>query len=319
MEDSIFKLEGHATYAVYAGSFAPLNLIDFSFLNLKFAKIDSAELLEFSEKTYHKSLPSRNQSYLEGFQKELHTNVLYVLFPISLEKEINTDTYIEIQNLFLIMFPSDFRLHAEVHCQLFDKKYLFPNGNTTWPFSGEKENYLSFDESNVVEINEFIRLYFERKDSIKYLRVTIPSYINAIFQDHLHMAFVSLCISLESITDGRSELIYRIRRNCAIINGENRDRSKVVYQNVNKFYALRSTIVHGDEFDWNKVEEYYPKLRALVSRTIIELITLNIKSIDELNTKLTETGFGDRHLLNPNYKQFKLDIISVVEIIKTVN
>ena len=72
-------------------------------------------------------------------------------------------------------------------------------------------------------------------------------------------------------------------------------------------YAIRSTIVHGDKYDIEKVEKYYPILQALVSRTIIELVLFNFKTIDELNNKLTETGFGNKYSMLDSYSDYVLN------------
>ena len=308
----IFDTVDLTTIGIYAGSLAELNKIDLSFLNLQFNKIGSQELLTFTEKAYDKSLPDRFENYIAEFQKEKFGNELYVLHPINLESEIDPEIFIEIQNVFLIMFPSDFRLFSEVHCQLFNKKILFPNGHTVWPFkySGDRlfDNFMDFNADRYSdEISNFLKLYFERVRSINYLKITIPSYINSFFQDHTHMAYVSLCISLESITNGRNELIYRIRRNCAILNSPDQTTAWTIFKNVDKLYAIRSTIVHGDKYDIEKVEKYYPILQALVSRTIIELVLFNFKTIDELNNKLTETGFGNKYSMLDSYSDYVLN------------
>ncbi len=318
-EKRVFKKEGFTELGVYAGSLANLEQIDLSFLNVRFIKIKSPELNKFSKQVKHKTFPSGIITHLEEFNDSWFSSELYLLVPIDLSKSLDYELLIEIQNLFLVMFPSDFRLYAEVHCQLFDDKYLYPNGDSIWGFrsTGEKlyDNFMNFDKEVVSEINEFSRLLFERKKSINYINLTIDSYLNALFQPHLAMALVSLCISLESITDGHSELLYRIRRNCAILNGSTKERAWTIFKNVEKFYSLRSTIVHGDKYDWKKVEEYYPKLRSLASRTIIELISINIQTREELNKKITEASFGSKELLSQGYKNYILDIDSLVSVI----
>ena len=78
-------------------------------------------------------------------------------------------------------------------------------------------------------------------------------------------------------------------------------------------YDLRSKIVHGSEYDFEKVIEYLPYMQSIVSRMIIEIVLLNIMSIDELNRKLTFAGFGDKNSFSHDYKKMTLNITSYTD------
>lgn len=119
------------------------------------------------------------------------------------------------------------------------------------------------------------------------------------------MEYLNLCISLESIIDGKTELVYRIKRNVAIICGIDELHCQTIFKNITKIYDLRSTIVHGEEYEYKKIFEYSPYLRCLISQLIIELISLNINvNKGELGNRLTRIGFGDKDKLSNNYKLF---------------
>jgi hypothetical protein len=87
----------------------------------------------------------------------------------------------------------------------------------------------------------------------------------------------------------------------------------LIHDNIKKIYALRSKIIHGEEIDFEKVEQYTPAITALVSRSIIELLTHNISSREELNKILTGLGYGDREKISTDWKHYKLNISTVVE------
>jgi hypothetical protein len=77
-------------------------------------------------------------------------------------------------------------------------------------------------------------------------------------------------------------------------------------------YKLRSKIVHGSDYDIEKVKSYINPLKAIVSRTIIELIVHNVESNEKLNEKITQIGFGDRRKISEKWNYYKLNPISLV-------
>jgi hypothetical protein len=106
---------------------------------------------------------------------------------------------------------------------------------------------------------------------------------------------------LESITNGNTELLYRIRRNVAVICGKNIESSQIIFDNINTIYKLRSKIVHGSDFSDDKVFEYLDYLQCIVSKLIIELLIHNIPNLEMLNKNITALGFGHRDKLSNNW------------------
>lgn len=178
---------------------------------------------------------------------------------------------------------------------------------------GDYENYLFSDDEYLEEINEYIRLVFDRLNLTNYIGIAIENYLTSYSASHIHYQYLTLCIALESIISGNQELIYRIRRSVAILCGKDLFNCHRIYDNLNKLYTLRSKIIHGESFDYKKVAEYLPPLKSIVSRTIIELLIHNIPTNTELNLKITEVGFGDRTKISESWKHFTLNIITHVE------
>lgn len=121
------------------------------------------------------------------------------------------------------------------------------------------------------------------------------------------MSYLDLCISLESIVNGNSELLYKIRRNVAILCGKSEADSWTLFKNIDKIYKLRSQIVHGEDYKIELIEKYLPYLINLVSRLIIEIISLNVKEKNTLNDKMTSIGFGDKIKISSEYKYFQFN------------
>jgi hypothetical protein len=71
--------------------------------------------------------------------------------------------------------------------------------------------------------------------------------------------------------------------------------------------------VHGGHYQISKVIEYLPFLKAVVSRTIIELLVHEITTPAELDKKITKLGFGDRAKLSKNWVEHNFNIIALSE------
>lgn len=318
-EEDIFKKESETKFFVLIGSLCDLSKIDFSVLNVQCLDINSEEIKEFCEDATYVDWENRTEYIFEEIRKEVSDRErLYVLLPIDLSKEFKEDDFFTCVNALLILFPSDLAIKNIIDFQLFDDKYLnwvsveSYNFHTTG-YDDPYEHYLYYHDDYLEEINIFVSLYIERVTSIKYLRTVINAYISSFRERNPMMSYLSLCISTESIINATTELNYRISRNISVLIGDNKSRAETIFDNLKLIYDLRSKIVHGSEFDFEKVIEYLPYLQSVVSRMIIEIILLNITNIDDLNRKLTFAGFGDKNSFSSDYRKMTLNITSYVD------
>ena len=125
--------------------------------------------------------------------------------------------------------------------------------------------------------------------------MTLDAYLGSFGPIPVHMSFISLCMAMETIVDGTNELTYRMRRSMALLCAENSYHAKQIYNSVKLVYDLRSGIVHGGGVDFTLIGQYIPYLRALISRLIIKLVRLNVKTATELQDMLVFMGFADRN------------------------
>ena len=158
---------------------------------------------------------------------------------------------------------------------------------------------LQFEEGETKKVNEFFRVAWSRLEKLTYVKLGVRSYVNSFSQHFLDMKFISLCITLESLTNATTEITHRIARTSAVVNADNVDEGKLIYFNASQFYSLRSAIVHGNDHKY--LREYFFNLQALVSRTLIELITLNILDREKLNELVNESGYGAKTKWIDNY------------------
>jgi|GEM_PF-6784070 len=268
-DEPTFASEEKTSFPVYAGADADLSSLDLSFLGLRFLNVNSDEFRSIFEGV---SIPDKpessnningnNHMRMNYLTQKWFIDSIYVLLPIDLTHKVMGPTPEMLRDAFLVMFPSDFTLYASLNCNLLDKKHLVITDFVILqepPFRGEEISigesifkfFVNFKAEDVPEINQFLKLFFERIESLKYVQIALLNYVSTYFQNQLHMAFISLFMSLETIgSKSHNEITYRIRRNCAVINGNTLEESRVIFANVGTLYDLRSSIVHGAKIDW---------------------------------------------------------------------
>jgi hypothetical protein len=299
---------------VFDGATDDILFLDFEFLNLKQARTDSPEFQQYLESFVDKLGSTFYYSWQHDGPGGYKPN-MYAFFPIDLSTPVNKTVFEELESIILIMLPSEFQLTGLAYYQLEANGKYRESYAHQWDFtshwylasgSHHDSELLRFNPLDAPKMNAFILNYFDKKEMLKDFGVVIGSYIEAFSQKSAKMAYINLCIALEAITKAENEITYRIRRNCAVINANSKNEGRVIFENVKHFYALRSRIVHGAG-RLNYLSEYFFKLRALVSRTIIEIMTFDIKSRKELEVLIDENGFGDKENLGKSYFQQKFN------------
>ena len=173
--------------------------------------------------------------------------------------------------------------------------------------------YFYSHDKNLKEINRYIKKVFLDFYKFEYVRLAILHFITSFYASHAHFQYINLCMALETLVEGDVELSYRMKRGVAILVGDNEYSCQIIFKNSTHIYSLRSAIVHGENYDNNKLKEYLPYLKKLVARTILELL-LHKLNRGNLNEFLTKAGFGQRHLLSQKYKPFELSLIIQTDV-----
>ncbi len=294
--------------ALFSGSWDELSFFDFSIFNLKFLNINSKELEDILLKMDFQK--DRIIKQIKEIQEENgNSDKMQVLLPIDFLKETKEVDFWSVRNILLLIYPSDITLHYLLRFEKKEDNIIY-NGYTSYEFhqtGNAYDNYLCHYEREIESVNTFIPIFFERIKKIKYAQSAFNSYLSSFFQNFLSMEFLNLCIALESSVEAHSELNYRIRRNTSILLTSEIDFANNIFKNINKIYSLRSKIVHSGKYKNEKINEYLPYLRNVVSRLIVEIISHNIENITELNRILTMKGFGDNKSISDNYIEYKLN------------
>lgn len=309
-------------FFILSGTLSDLSKIDFSHLNIRCLDIKSSSFAAVLDKMKIDEDDTKTTELIS----EISTNIIndqlsfFVLLPLDFKKTFNSDEMYSCYEIMSVIFPSDISIFGVIDFQLLDNKSLnwinYKEFGTKYS-KGYRNltNHLFFADIGLTSTNNFIKLYHNRVKSIPYIRTTIDSYVSSFSELNPTMSFLSLCICLESIIDGSHELIYRIKRNVSMLCSKKKDQAQKIYNNVNLIYKLRSKIVHGENYSLEKVQEYLPYLRNLVSRMIIRLILLNIQSKKQLDKVLTFLGFGNADTVNDDYQEIEPNFSTMAKIV----
>lgn len=304
------------TIPILSGSYFDLSKFDFSFKNICIMNISSKEFEDYIE-SQQPDFKVGNLMFFEGIKETIHSKYdqKYAIVNYNPKKEFNYQDLLNVWKFLLIIFPSDLQIEHEVHFD-FEDNFFQRSHMTSWnkQVTGEYPGkpLFALDEA-VPEVNNYARIVFDRLNLSNYIGITIENYLTSYSASHYHYQYLTLSMALESIIFGNQELTYRLRRTVAILCGKDEFNCKIIFDNLNKLYSLRSKIIHGEDYSQDKVLEYMTPLRAIVSRTIIELLLHNIPKNEQLNQRITEIGFGDRQQISENWQYFQLNISTMVE------
>jgi hypothetical protein len=309
-------------FFVLRGTLSDLSVFDFYNYNAKIQDVNDPKFKEFLDQYPSPLGNDYNWKVFQEFLDEVKgTENIYALLPINLTKQFSEDDLYHCYSILLLLFPSDLTINYIVDFQLINNKQLSYSGHADYGFHSTGyenyyDNYTFVQENYLVEVNEFISIFKTRYKRIKYINNALESYVASFRYLKVHQCYLDLCIALESIIEGPNEIQYRIKHHVAVLCAENEDRAKIIFNNLSKIYSLRSKIIHGESYDYNKVFEYLPYLRGLVSRMIIELILLNIPVRSTLDSILTFAGYRKQPNLSTEYKAMTLNISSYTDTFK---
>lgn len=299
---------------ILVGSLIDLKSFEFTFKDIAIVNVKSRKFQNY----LNKYLPffdkeQKSSEHVKDYLEHLPYSggEAYAIIKINPLIDYNYSDIFDVWRMLLVLYPSDLQIIALL-------EYISENTGITASFwhhrySGSYPGKGLIDKGDFSSVNEFIRNYFSKLNSNKYIDFIIGNYISSYDVSQHEFQFLSLCICLEAVIEGTNELNYRLRRSVAIICGENEYIAEFIFQNLKKVYTLRSKIVHGGDFDIQKVIDYTYYLRAIVSRLLIELLIHDIPSTKLLDDIITKIGFGDRNKISKNWKNYDFNVIAYSE------
>lgn len=298
---------------ILTATFFDLRNFDFKFAGIDLLKLGSPQFLNYCKKhlkfigdEYPGSLI---KSYIRTMDKSSEDK-----FAIVAIDPVNGYNYKEIYRVFellLLAYPSD--LQIQYFIEYHDKNTGSMMSYWHRRYTGEYPGKPLFDKGDVTNVNGFFKRVFYVMDKRNFVSFMIDNYISSFEVSHYHLQYINLCICLEAVNENPVELNYRLRRTVAILCAENAGTAELIFENLKLMYGLRSKIVHGGHYEISKVIEYLPFLKAVVSRTIIELLVHEIVTPAELDKKITKLGFGDRATLSKDWKEHNFNLLTLSE------
>jgi hypothetical protein len=277
---------------------------DLSLLDLpefKIVNIHDEDFVRFLDDT---NTPSEDFINLVVENQKYSNEPRFAIFQKELGQILSIKKVYDVFNFLKVLFPSALEIEFTLSYHYNPKLKFLSSFKNDESFASEND-YVDFDETKSDSINKFIAETYNRLTNIKYINTSKINYINAYESSHYHFSFIAFCITLESLIDGNTELLYKISRATALICGKDVDTSNIIFKNVKKIYSLRSKIVHGSEFDDDLVSKYLFYLECLCSKVLTELLIHNIENHQILNEKFTILGFGYRNEISSNWYNFE--------------
>lgn len=287
-----------------------ISLFNFSEFNYKLLDIQGDEFIEYINQLNPKF--GGNQSFFNLIREEILSieDKKFAIVPIDLEK-YNRENILKVYYILLIMFPSALQHQYSVHFNVEENGFIQRSMLTTYTERyASEENYLKIIKltpDKIINLNELINRIYPNLKFDTYIGFAFENYFTSFNASHLHFAFLTLCMSLETVISGNQELLYRLKRSVSILVGDNQLACKNITAEIGDIYKLRSKIVHGEPFDIKNIHSKIKYLQNLVSRTIVELLLHNVDTNINLDKIITSLAYGDRNKISGDWKFYELN------------
>jgi len=324
MESEIKKRQ--IFFAAVVGTYVDFRKIDLSPWGIQGGFVESPETKEYIHSISIKEFKERNWEHVKdatqgtGHVSSMHGDWEHVnfLWPIDLNNPPPEHDYFEAIEAIRVIHPSEIYIRDILYAEYFEGQGVFFEGWTTYSmysfykYEKPEEHYFIYPEENLKETNEFLAYYKENYNKRDYIRNAISYYSNSFRVNSSEMSFICLCICLETIVPGKEQLSYRFRRNLAVLCSDTNERGKRIYRKAKKLYGYRSKLVHSGmtSKDFKKFDLFFEYAQILASRMIVEMLIHDIPTIEELDRKITEIGFGHKKEISESYKEFKGNIMT---------
>lgn len=318
--------ESHIEFASIGGTYVDFCNIDLSPWGIQGGLVESIDTEKFIRSISIEGQADRNWEQAKSASQGVDGGVgmhgdweyMNLLWPMDLNNPPTISDYFEAIEAIRVIHPSEIYIRNILYAQYFEEKGIYFNGWATYSsyhwnkYENPEEHYFLYPKENLKETNEFLAYYknnFEKRD---YIRNAIRYYSDSFRVNSSEMAFICLCICLETIVPGKEQLSYRFKRNLSVLCSESKEKGEKIYLKAKQLYGYRSKLVHSGmtSKDFKKFDLFFEYAQILASRMIIEMLLHDIPKIGELDRKITELGFGQRDAISENYKEFKGNILT---------
>jgi len=319
--------ESYVYYASVRGSYVDFFDLDLSPWGIQGGFIENKKTEEIIKSSSIKDQANRNWKHIkknsqgvDGVTGGLHGDweTMNLLWPIDLNKPPDENDYFEAIEALRIAHPSELYIHNLFGAQYFEGEGIFFSSWSSYTshlwnkYEEPEKHYLSYSKEYLGETNSFLAFFKKNFNKRDYIKNAISYYSDSFRVNSPEMAFVCLCICLETIVPGKEQLSFRFRRNLAVLCSESAVKGKRIYEKAKQLYGYRSKLVHSgmSSKDFKRFDLFFEYAQILASRMIIEMLLHDIPKIEDLDERITELGFGQGNRISENYKEFKGNILT---------
>lgn len=315
--------ESWLNFAVVGGTFIDFAHLDLSPWRIQGGFVESKKTEDFIRNNSMTDSDDRNWKLVKDISQSsdglggsgMHGDweFMNLLWPIDFNNPPTEEEYFEAIGAIKIIHPSELYIQNIINAQYFPEKGIYFSGWSTFnhhywqKYKEPRNHYFIYPEEYIEETNKFLAFYKGSHKKRNYIRNAIRYYLDSFNVNSVEMSFICLCICLETIVPGKEQLSYRFRRNLAVLCADSYDSGEKIYTNAKLLYEYRSKLVHSGmtKKDFNKFELFFEYAQIIASRMIIEMLLHDLPSIEELDKKLTEFGFGQGSTITKGYKKFQ--------------
>lgn len=317
------------------GSKSDLSLLDFSIWGLRCFHIDSPSFESYIKENCTKKTFDRTWDLIKSWSKEdfrsnrkfWDSSNQYVLVPANLSNPASEYQVFDCRTALLVMFPSSISIRGIHYIDIQDEKIISAGAYSSYdpyPLYEGNHKYLQFTRRNIDKVNSFMTKYHSMASNSDSLQAALRFYVSAFLINDPLMSFVSFCIALETIVPARHEINFQIKRNLAVLCGDTKADSELIFKNVGNLYNLRSGIVHSDRTEKqiirilqnenNSFDRYLHYIQVATSRMLIEMTLQECQDIKTFNEQLRAIGFGEKKSISKNYEDYIFNLMEYMTV-----
>jgi len=319
-------MESYIYFASVGGTYVDFSLLDLSPWGIRGGLIEDSNTEKFIKSNSLANQEERNWNLVKGNSQCIEGGVglhgdweyMNLLWPIDLDNPPKESDFFEAIEAIRLVHPSELYIQNIFDAEYFKGKGICFGSWSTYTsyrwnkYQNPKDHYFSYPEMYLDETNSFLAFFKENYEKRDYIKNSIRYYSDSFRVNSPEMAFICLCICLETIVPGKEQLSFRFRRNLAVLCSESAEKGQRIFQKANQLYGFRSKLVHSgmSSKDFKKFDLFFEYAQIIASRMIIEMLLHDIPKIEDLDKRITELGFGQGSIISKNYKEFKGNVIT---------
>lgn len=315
--------ESYIHFATVGGTFVDFSNLDLSPWGIKGGLVESKTTEDFIRSISKDIWSDRNWKKVkdisqcsdgrDGAGRHGDWEYMNLLWPIDFDNPPSETDYFEAIGAIKVVHPSELYILNIIGAQYSHDNGIFFSSWSTYEahhwhkYQNCQNFYFKYPERDLHETNAFLGFYKANYKTRPYIQNAIRYYLDSFNVNSAEMSFICLCICLETIVPGKEQLSYRFKRNLAVLCSESYEKGIKIYNNANLLYGYRSKLVHSgmNRKDFQKFELFFEYAQILASRMIIEMLLHNMPTIEDLDKKLTELGFGQGFKISKEYNEFR--------------